>query len=223
MAESPTASNEIMNGLGQQQLEALDGYIRIGAAEASQALSTWLERRVRVSVGRISQLSLETAAEQLGPGDEIACACCMRINGGLGGHLLLGFDDESGFILCDTLLNRPTPSTAWGELEISSAQETSNIVGCSFLNSLSRVFPESAPKPGQADNPPDPTWIPSPPVFVRDYAAAIMQFTLMDQASASETALVAQTKFTIDDIPMVWRLLLIPDAKVLDQLTRTLT
>jgi hypothetical protein len=58
---------------------------------------------------------------------------------------------------------------------------------------------------------------------VRDYAAAIMQFTLMDQASASETALVAQTKFTIDDIPMVWRLLLIPDAKVLDQLTRTLT
>jgi chemotaxis protein CheC len=223
VAESPTANSKIMNGLDPQQLETLDDYIRIGAAEASQALSTWLERPVRVSVGRISQTSLETAAEQLGPGDEIACACCMRVQGGLGGHLLLGFDEASGFILCDALLNRSTPSTGWGEWEISSATETANIVGCSFLNSLSRVFPRLALKPGQTERPPDPTWIPSPPVFVRDYAAAIMQFTLMDQASAFETVLVAQTKFTIDEIPIAWRLLLVPDAKILDQLARALT
>jgi hypothetical protein len=45
----------------------------------------------------------------------------------------------------------------------------------------------------------------------------------MDQASAFETVLVAQTKFTIDEIPIAWRLLLVPDAKILDQLARALT
>ena len=211
-----------MNVLNEKQLETLTSYIRVGASEASQALSTWLGRDVQVSMEHLEQVSLEVATEQLGPADETVCACCMRVSGAVSGQLLLGFDDASGLMLCDTLLTRDERSIEWGELEISAAMETTNIVGCAFLNSLSRVFPESLSAQNPAEIANDQTWIPTPPVFVRDYAAAIMQFALMDQACDFDAVLVAQTKFAIDGMPIGWRLLLIPDAEVLKELSRVL-
>jgi len=207
-----------MNSLNQQQLEMLSSYIRIGSVDASGALSTWLGRAVQVSVEQLEAVSLEIAADQLGSADETVCACCMRVSGGISGQLLLGFDDASGLLLCDTLLMRETRSETWGELEISAALETTNIVGCAFLNSLSRDFPASTLDLVLRQKPIDSTWIPSPPVFVRDYAAAIMQFALMDQACELEEILVAQIRFALDSTPIGWRLLLIPDANVLGTL-----
>ncbi len=211
-----------MNALNEKQLETLTSYIRVGASEASQALSTWLGRDVQVSMEHLEQVSLEIATEQLGPADETVCACCVRVSGAVSGQLLLGFDDASGLMLCDTLLTRAERSIEWGELEISAAMETTNIVGCAFLNSLSRVFPQSPSPQDPEENANDQTWIPTPPVFVRDYAAAIMQFALMDQACDFDAVLVAQTKFAIDGMPIGWRLLLIPDAEILKELSRVL-
>ena len=211
-----------MNLLNEKQLETLTSYLRVGASEASRALSTWLGRDVQVAMEQLEQVSLEIATEQLGPSDEVVCACCMRVSGGVSGQLLLGFDDASGLMLCDTLLTRETRSTNWGELEISAAMETTNIVGCAFLNSLSSVFPKPTSEHDLGESQTDPTWIPSPPAFVRDYAAAIMQFALMDQACEFDAVLVAQTKFAVDNMPIGWRLLLIPDAEVLRDLARIL-
>ncbi|MCY2985964.1 MAG: chemotaxis protein CheC [Planctomycetota bacterium] len=211
-----------MNSFDATQLATLTSYFRVGTSDASRALSTWLGRDVQVSMEQLEQVSLEFATEQLGPSEETVCACCMRVSGGVSGQLLLGFDDASGLMLCDTLLTRKNRSTDWGELEISAAMETTNIVGCAFLNSLASVFPKSTSDRGLSQNPIDSTWIPTPPVFVRDYAAAIMQFALMDQACEFDSVLVAQTQFAIEKMPIGWRLLLIPDAEVLQRLARIL-
>jgi chemotaxis protein CheC len=212
-----------MNSLNPEQLKTLTSLIRVGASDASRALSTWLGREVQVAVEQLEVASLEIAAEQLGPADEIVCACCMRVSGGVGGQLLFGFNDASGLAICDALLSREARSETWGELEMSAAMETTNIVGCAFLNSLSMVFPSSLTD-GQAPvDSMDPTWIPSPPVFVRDYAASIMQFALMDHACDLDEVLVAQTKFAIDNMPIRWQLLLIPDAQILLNLARVLS
>lgn len=211
-----------MKSLNTQQLEALASYIRIGASDASQALSTWLGRHVHVSLEQLKQVSLETATELLGPVDAIVCACCMRVSGGISGQMLLGFDDKSGLELCDMLLTRESRSESWGEIEISAATETTNIVGCAFLNSLALVFP-AADSYEEADRLAlDRSWLPTPPVFIRDFAASIMQFALTDQVCEFETVLVANAKFSADNMPIAWRLLLIPDAQVLDHLARDL-
>jgi chemotaxis protein CheC len=211
-----------MNEFTPQQLDQLSNLIRVGSSEASRALSTWLNKDVQVWVEQLQQASLETAVEQLGPVAEIVCACCMRVSGGINGQLLLGFDDASGLMLCDMLLAQERTSKEWGEIEISAAMETTNIVGCAFLNSLSLVFPKSPELADSSETPAGTTWIPTPPVFVRDYAAAIMQFALMDQASLFDTVLLAQTRFTIDGTPVKWQLLLIPDAEVIARLAEIL-
>jgi len=209
-----------VNSLNEQQLNSISTIVRFGATDASRALSSWLGREVRVSMERMEQVSLEVATELLGPVDSTVCACCMRVSGGVIGQLILGFDDASGLMLCDALLPRETESSEWGELEVSAAMETTNIVGCAFLNALSQIFPISEPADDGSENA---TWIPSPPVFVRDYAASIMQFALIDQASEFDQVLVAKTEFTMDGTAVGWRLLLVPDAASLDRLSRNLS
>jgi chemotaxis protein CheC len=208
-----------MTPLNGRQLESLSLVFRSGASGASVALSKWLARDVQVSLDRVEQVSLEVATELLGPVDATVCACCMRVSGGVNGQLLLGFDEESGLMLCDALLSGESTSNEWGELEISAAMETTNIVGCAFLNALAATFPKSDRSPANSQ---DATWIPTPPFFVRDFAASIMQFALVDQACEFDRVLVARILFTIDGMPVSWRLLLIPDAASLEQLSRSI-
>jgi chemotaxis protein CheC len=212
-----------MKLLTQPQLERLTYYIRVGASDASAAMSAWLGRSVDVSVEQLELVSLETAANQLGPENETVCICCMRVSGRVSGQLLFGFDDKSGLMLCDALLTRKSSSESWGEIEISAAMETTNIVGCAFLNSLSQIFPTSDFDDQDEESKIDRTWIPSPPTFGRDFAAAIMQFALIDQACEFDAILIAQTNFFIEKEPIGWRLLFIPDAHVLHLLARTLS
>jgi chemotaxis protein CheC len=98
--------------------------------------------------------------------------------------------------------------------------ETTNIIGCAFLNAIAQVFPKITDDQRQEK---DSTWIPTPPVFVRDFAASIMQFAMIDQVSESDRVLVVETQFTIDSTPVNWRLLFIPDAESLKQLAGILS
>jgi chemotaxis protein CheC len=209
-----------MNILSEKQLHALLSIVRVGMSEASRSLTTWLQRDVHVSVEEVKQVSLEIATELLGPGDMTVCACCMRVSGGINGQLLFGFDDASGLTLCDALLSRSVKSTEWGELEMSAAMETTNIIGCAFLNAIAQVFPKITDD--QLHNK-DSAWIPTPPVFVRDFAASIMQFAMIDQVSESDRVLVVETQFTIGNTPINWRLLLVPDAESLKRLVGILS
>lgn len=207
-----------MNTPTHYQLEKLTGYFVAGAADASKALSIWLGRMVHVSVEPLEIVSLNDATEQLGSPEGSVCACCMGVSGAVSGLLLFGFDDDSGMKLCDAVLSREQSSMKWDELEKSAVMETANIVGCAFLNSLANIFRTSNCLPGTESKTMDKDWIPTPPVFVRDYAAAVMQFALVDQTQELDTALVARTSFTIDDWPVDWRLLLIPDSAALNAL-----
>lgn len=54
----------------------------------------------------------------------------MSMEGGLTGQMLLGFEDASGLILADLILQRAAGTAAvWGEVEESAALETMNIAG----------------------------------------------------------------------------------------------
>jgi chemotaxis protein CheC len=191
--------------LSASQLSALTILFRHGADDASAALSRWLGRPATIVVEQIEQLGLTEAAGLLSDPEEPVCACAMSLQGGLSGELLLVFDDPSGLALADLLLSRPVgTSKSWDELERSAALETANIVGCAYLNSLSRMFPAKAGGPIEL--------LPSPPRFVRDFAESLMQFVLMNQAIASDAVFLTRTAFHIDDAPVEWSLLFVPDA-----------
>lgn len=192
--------------LADAQLLALEAVLRAGAAEASHALSQWIGKPTEITSDAVQQLSLHDSTSVLGEGDEPICFCMVELAGVLGGCMILAFDDASGLVLADLLLDQPRgTATDWGDMETSAALETTNIVCCAYLNAISRAFPHRAAS--------DPEMVPSPPQFSRDYASSLVEFALMGQAAASDHVLLAQTQFQIDGEPVDWKLLLVPDAE----------
>src|SRR5947209_14296995 len=147
-----------------------------GAEGASLALSKWLGREVRLAVSDVEVTELERAGELLGPPEALVAACVMGLTGRLTGSLLLVFEDRAGLALVDVLLHQPLgTTTAWGELEQSAARETTNIVGCAYVNALAAHLPglsggTGAPGP-EAD---DSELVPTPPTFFHEFAGSLL-------------------------------------------------
>jgi chemotaxis protein CheC len=180
-----------------------------GATAASEALSRWLGRPIRLILSGIETRDVTEAAGLIGPEDELVASCVMPIEGTLSGELLLVFDDASGLALADLLLGRVAgTSDAWGELERSAALETANIVGCSLLNSIAAHWPGGA----RGDEGRSTTLAPGPPRFRHEFAASLLEFAVMDQAAASDRVLVVRTRFATEAEELRWWLLVVPDA-----------
>jgi chemotaxis protein CheC len=198
--------------LTQHQLNGLTILFRFGAADASVALSRWLGRPAMISSEQAEQLSLADAGAVLGfdADAEPIAACVMEVRGALTGMLIMAFDDASGFRLADLLLEQPIGTTRdWNELSRSAALETANIVGCAYLNALVRSLQAPATKA---------VILPSPPQFQRDFAQSIVEGALMNQAMTLDLMYLTRTTFRLEDEPLPWFLLFVPDAPCLPRL-----
>lgn len=173
-----------------------------GAAEASRALSKWLGRSAEIAVRQIDRLPLAAAAAALGTAEAPLCVCAMPVAGRLDGLLLLACDDASGLTLCDLLLEEPAGTTReWSEMARSAFAETANIVGCAYLNAIAADLPPAAGASGI---------VPAPPWFVRDYAEAVMDSVLLEQALGDATVFLTRTEFRIDATPIRCALVFVP-------------
>jgi chemotaxis protein CheC len=187
-----------------------------GAEGASLALSKWLGREVRLAVSDVELVELEQAGELLGPPETLVAACTMGLTGRLTGSLILVFADRSGLALVDLLLHQPVgTTTAWGELEQSAARETTNIVGCAYVNALVAHLPG-----GDGDG----ELVPTPPSFLHEFAGSLLEFALMEQAMELDRLLLIRTEFAGGpDIPQLnWTLLFIPSRAALESLAASL-
>jgi chemotaxis protein CheC len=213
--------------LTQSQRHLLRVIFDRGAESASQALSKWLGHEVQLAVSKIELIELEHAADLLGPPDLLVVACIMGLTGRLTGLILLIFEDRPGLALVDLLQNQPVGTTAaWGELEESAVKETTNIVGCAYLNALAAHLPEvgmgtsghAAKKPTIAE------LVPTPPTFVREFAGSLLQFALMDQALELDQILLIHSEFAAGaHAPNLnWTLLFIPSRDSLHALGASL-
>ena len=193
-----------MNG---RQRGALVTLFQRGADEAAAALSGWIGRPAAIRVREVDLLPLEAAGGLLGAHDEPLCCAAMEVRGALSGILLLAVDDAAGLALADLLLGRPAGSgTAWGEVEESATLETANIVGCAYLGAIAAAL-AAAGGDGSAA-----TIVPSPPSFLREYAEALMEALLVDQAALCDAVFLTRTEFAIDGSPVHCSLVFVPDA-----------
>ena len=87
-------------------------------------------------------------------------------------------------------------SDEWSELEKSALMETGNILGCAYLNALTELTGNEL--------------VPSPPYFVQDYGASVLQQALLAQAMASDEALICRTCFKREDHRLQWSVFFIP-------------
>lgn len=189
---------------------ALEQYLtafRAAAGLASESLSKWLSRQVQITVEQVEAMPLEEAIGLLGDPDGTICGCAMGISGSLHGILVLLCDDEAGLALAAMLLGRESAADdTWGELEQSAVVETTNIIGCAYLNAMADSTGASTAA------------MPSPPWFLRDFAPAVMQSIVMAQPITSENVFLTRTEFSIEGSPARCSLVFVPAPEEADRL-----
>lgn len=189
----------------------LDQYLSAfhsAAALASDALSKWLSRSVQMTIRQVDAMPLEQAMSLLGEHEGTICGCAMGITGSLPGILVLLCDDAAGLALAAMLLGRePSPDDTWGELEESAVVETTNIIGCAYLNAMADATDA------------DTAAMPSPPWFLRDFAPAVMESIVMAQPLIDETVFLTRTEFSIAGSPVRCSLVFVPSPQQSDHLT----
>ena len=200
--------------LSDRQLQKLTAVFSQGGESASQAMSKWLRSDVVLTTDEVRQCHPSEATTLLGPQDELITACVLDLAGGIEGKLVLAFDDASGLALTDLLLNRPAGTAVeWTAIEESAAAETANILGCAYLNELSRQLPTGT---GSDEI------VPSPPELQHDYAGCLVQSLLMDQLIASDDVLVIVTELTRNSTKLSWHMLLLPDPESFARIVATI-
>jgi chemotaxis protein CheC len=165
--------------------------------DASVAMSRWSGGLVTMELDQLRELPLEEICEHVDVGSDLLTMVVLSLEGELGGDMILTFDEPSGRSLAAALLSRcVNASPDWSELEKSALMETGNILGCAYLNALTRLL--------------DVRLVPTPPQFLQDFGASVLQQALMTQAMVSDTALLGRTRFELQSQRMAWNVYFVP-------------
>lgn len=193
--------------MGRSDTSRLKEMLRIAADDASESLSKWIGRPTTITVKDVAEVPLEEAALLLGSGDAVLWVCAMHIRGDMPGILALAGDDASGLALADLLLGRTVgTSVDWGEMERSAAAETTNIIGCAYLNAMATRV--DAARGGVE-------LMPSPPWFLRDYPESVMGSMVLAQLAA-DAVFLTRTVFAIEGTSIRCSLVFVPEALAAD-------
>lgn len=165
--------------------------------DASAAMCRWTNGLITLALDEVREVPLESACEELNFGDELLTMVVLSLASPIGGEMILTFDETDGRQLAASLLGRPVDlGTPWSELEKSALTETGNILGCAYMNALTRLVGTEL--------------VPSAPYFIQDYGASVLQQALLTQAASSDRLLVCRTIFKRQEGELNWRVLFIP-------------
>jgi chemotaxis protein CheC len=210
----------MQHNLTTTQLNLLRMVFERGTEAASQALSKWLGHDISLKMSVVNELELAEAERLLGPPETLVAACSMGLNGWLTGLILLVFEDSSGLALSDLLMHQAIGTTQeWGELEESAANETTNIVGCAYVNALASHLPRPrsalSRKEAEAEKAGATTegdLVPTPPSFVHEFAGSLLEFAFTEQALELDQVFVIRSELSAlaSGHSLDWTLLYIP-------------
>lgn len=179
------------------QLELLHQLFASATHDASAAMCRWTNGLITLSLDEVRQIPLDQVCQEMNVSDELLTMVVLSLEGELGGEMILTFDEENGRSLAASLLKSPLGvEEQWSELEKSALQETGNILGCAYMNALNRLLGVEL--------------VPSPPYFIQDFGASVMQQALLPQAAVTDQVLIGRTCFHRDGEDLKWSVFFIP-------------
>ncbi len=188
-----TASDPILD----PTLRILQQLFATATHDASSAMCRWTNGLISLSLDEVREVPLEAVSTEFAIGNDLLTMVVLNLDGEKGGQLILAFDEANGRKLAASLLGREVcTDSEWTPLEESALKETGNILGCAYMNALTRLI--------------DTELVPSPPYFMQDYGASVLEQAVMTQAMTSDNVLVCNTRFQRDDEDLDWSVFFVP-------------
>ncbi len=179
------------------KLQLLQQLFASATHDASAAMCCWTNNLITLTLDEVCELPLAEACLGLNLDDERLTMVVLNLEGEIGGAMVLTFTEEDGRRLAGSLLQAaPGSGPEWNDMEMSALAETGNILGCAYINALTRLI--------------DRQLVPSVPYFIQDYGASVLQQAMLAQASGRDSVLICRTGFHCKNENLSWRVLFIP-------------
>ncbi len=190
-------------------LEFLHQLFASATHDASAAMCRWTDGLITLTLDEVLEIPLEDVCSELNIDDELLTMVVLSLCGEVGGEMILTFDEENGRHLAASLLHRPVNrEEQWSDLERSARCETGTILGCAYMNALTRLI--------------DAELVPTPPYFIQDFGASVLQQALIAQAATCENVLICRTAFRRQGEELNWRVIFVPTRKMQDMMEKEL-
>ena len=196
--------------LENPKLSLLQQLFSSATHDASAAMCRWTNSVISLTLDEVCEIPLEDVCGVLDLGDELLTMVVLNLEGDIGGDMVLTFSAKSARRLVACLLQTDVPSgPGWSELEQSALMETGNILGCAYVNAITRLI--------------DHQLIPSTPQFVVDFGPSVVQQVVLTHAASTNTVLICRTRFQHEDEQLEWWLLFIPSVALREVMERALS
>jgi hypothetical protein len=159
------APHDNMNDPAPELQPSVSQIVADALRSAADGLSRWLEHPIQTKQLSAALVDLDAAKASFAKPNDILCCCSMPIElagspenladlceprssesaSVPAGRLLLAWDLGDAMWLIDRSLNETGTSedqSTWGSLQWSAIAETSNVVGCEFLNAIAKGIQE---------------------------------------------------------------------------------
>ncbi len=191
-----------IKNLNAVQLDALKEVANIGGCHAATALSQLVHQKVMVRVPEVLIGPLEEVIYRVASPETIVTSILMYFLGDLTGRSLLIYPKEDA----DSLVEMLIPSSSdrdRSELTESLLKEVSNILSCSYMNTLGEFL--------------DVLILPSVPGMVVDMVGAVLSSVVLEFGTEKDTIICLETEFTFSNDSRVMKayFLLLPDVSSL--------
>ena len=181
----------------------------IGTGNAASALSTMLDREIRITLPEVRIMGYNEAIEWIGGPETITAGVLVHISGQMSGVMLATQSLEFINLVLESMLSEQIDDySQLGEIELSALVEIGNIMISTFINALA----------GLADIKLELT-VPSITV---DMQGAILAVPMVAYGGQSDYLMTIGGNFVCDGKEVPCRLLLSPDIRSLNFLLRKL-
>ncbi len=182
--------------LDNDQISRLDNVARLGGYKIAGALSKWIGTEIATKSSNASIVHYSRLLEPSFSPEELITAILIKVSGSISGYLIFLFDEKSAIEIVTRMSHREIDSILdWDDLSRSVMEETGNIVGSAFLNTVATEMNLEI--------------YPSSPVIACDLSGAIIETVMAQFAIRGEYALSCHISFNSihDEITGIFSLL----------------
>ncbi|MBR0597556.1 chemotaxis protein CheC [Sinanaerobacter chloroacetimidivorans] len=158
----------------------------IGAGNAASALATILDERVDISLPRVRITDFDTAINALGGAETMTVGVLVNFSGEANGMIMFLLNMEDAKNIMDILVgDTEDDDNLLSELKLSAIKEIGNILGSSYINSISTLT-------GLVINI-------SIPYIAIDMAGALMSVPIIEFGSVGDKVMFIEESFSAEE------------------------
>lgn len=128
-----------LDSMDSTYLDILSEIGNIGSGNATTALAQMLNRKIDMSVPKVSLLGFHEICDSIGSEEDLLLGILFGIEGDISGMMMLLMRPDSAHNLTNALLGMSNDTNEFNEMELSAINEIGNIISGAYLSSVAAL------------------------------------------------------------------------------------